>query len=84
MTKFLNLTEARNIFPKVINQVEQGDQVIITRHGKPAAIIIKIDANLLETKAILKSKEMMKKISRAKEDIKAGRLHSYKEAFGEK
>ena len=84
MTQFLNLTEVRNRFPKIIHQVERGDQVIITRHGKPTAIIIKLDPNILETNAILKDKEMMKKIRSAKEDIKAGRLYSYQDVFGDK
>jgi prevent-host-death family protein len=80
----LNLTEARNAFPKVIDRVEHGDRVIITRHGKPAALIVKIDPTLLETRSILNDKEMMKKIKKAREDIEAGRLHSYQEVFGEK
>lgn len=82
MTKFLNLTEARNSFPQVINQVARGDHIIITKHGKPTAMILKIDANMLETTAILKDKAFMKKIRRAQQDIKAGRLYSYKEVFG--
>jgi prevent-host-death family protein len=83
MTKFLNLTEARNTFPKVIEDVEKGDQIIITKRGKPAAFIIKIDSNMLETVSIMEDREIMRKIKKAREDIKANRLHSYKEVFGE-
>ena len=84
MTKWFNLTNTRNNFPQIIAEVSKGSQVVITRRGKPTAIIIGINDNQLETWDIMKDKELMKKIKIAKEDIKKGRIYTYQETFGEK
>jgi prevent-host-death family protein len=35
----VSIAEAKNRLPELIRAVEQGDQVVITRHGKPVAQI---------------------------------------------
>ena len=38
--KSYSITEARANLPLILNRVEAGDEVIITRHGHPAAVIV--------------------------------------------
>lgn len=35
-----SIAEAKNRFPEIIRAVEQGERVVITRHGKPVAQIL--------------------------------------------
>jgi prevent-host-death family protein len=40
---FCSLTQARKNFSKLISQVEAGETIILTRHGKPIATIFPYD-----------------------------------------
>ena len=44
MERILGITEARQAFSNVIEQVQhQGDSYIISRHGKPAAAVVPVE-----------------------------------------
>ena len=57
MKTTLSATEARASLPQILDQVELGAEVTLTRHGKPVAIIVhpealvnrRIDAQALAT-----------------------------------
>lgn len=36
----LSVSEARARLPEVLDRVAEGDEVVITRHGKPAAVVV--------------------------------------------
>jgi antitoxin (DNA-binding transcriptional repressor) of toxin-antitoxin stability system len=40
----LSVTEARAILPEVLDRVERGEEITITRHGRPAAVLLRPDA----------------------------------------
>jgi len=40
----LSVSEARARLPEVLNRVADGDEVTITRHGQPVAVIVRPDA----------------------------------------
>jgi antitoxin (DNA-binding transcriptional repressor) of toxin-antitoxin stability system len=40
----LSVSEARAILPEVLDRVERGEEITITRHGRPAAILLRPDA----------------------------------------
>jgi prevent-host-death family protein len=40
----LSVSEARAILPEVLDRVERGEEVVITRHGRPAAVLLRPDA----------------------------------------
>jgi prevent-host-death family protein len=40
----LSVSEARAILPEVLDRVERGEEVTITRHGRPAAVLLRPDA----------------------------------------
>ena len=39
----MSVSEARAALPRVLDRVADGDQVTITRHGKPAAVVVRPD-----------------------------------------
>jgi antitoxin (DNA-binding transcriptional repressor) of toxin-antitoxin stability system len=39
----LTISEARASLPSVVDRVEQGEEITITRHGKPVAVIVRPD-----------------------------------------
>ena len=44
MTKTLSVAEAKSHLSDHIRQVEKGNSIVITRHGKPVAALISADA----------------------------------------
>jgi antitoxin (DNA-binding transcriptional repressor) of toxin-antitoxin stability system len=40
---FRTVTEARATLPELLDRVEAGDEVVITRHGKPIAVLVAPD-----------------------------------------
>lgn len=43
MSTSVSATEARAALPEILDRVESGEEVTITRHGKPAAIVVRPD-----------------------------------------
>lgn len=42
--KRLSISEARATLPEVLDRVAEGDEVTITRHGQPVAVLVRPDA----------------------------------------
>lgn len=40
----LSVSEARASLPEVLDRVERGEEVTITRHGRPVAVVLRPDA----------------------------------------
>lgn len=40
----MSVSEARAALPELLNRVEDGEEVIITRHGRPVAVLVRLDA----------------------------------------
>ena len=76
MDTYITATEARQRFLQLLNEVQQGDQVIVTRHGTPAAVLI--DFERLETLKSLarlwQDPEALRAMREANEQVKAGRV----------
>ncbi len=75
----LPLATVKAQLSSLVDQVEDTHQrVVITRNGKPAAILISPDdlEGLEETLEILSDKETMKRIRQSQADIKAGRVET--------
>jgi antitoxin (DNA-binding transcriptional repressor) of toxin-antitoxin stability system len=41
--KALTVSEARAALPSVLDRVERGEEVTITRHGRPVAVVVRPD-----------------------------------------
>jgi prevent-host-death family protein len=42
MTKRFSIAEARANLPTIVNQAEAGDEIELTRHGKPVAVVVSL------------------------------------------
>jgi antitoxin (DNA-binding transcriptional repressor) of toxin-antitoxin stability system len=40
----LSVSEARAILPEILDRVERGEEITITRHGRSAAVLLRPDA----------------------------------------
>jgi len=81
MTSILVMSETRSLadvkahLSEIVDLVEsQHERVVITRHGRPAAVILSTDdlASLEETLDILSSPGALEEIRAAEADIDAG------------
>jgi prevent-host-death family protein len=53
----LSVSEARNKFGRLLDRVERGERIVITRYGKPIAAILPIT----DLELLAKSKRLSKK-----------------------
>ncbi len=75
MVNTITLKELRPELPEVIKKIDTKlDRYIITKRGKPVAVMMNIDdyEGILETLEILSDKEAVKRIKKAKQEIKTG------------
>ena len=76
----LPLSEVKAKLSSIIAKVvRRDDEVIITRNGKPAAVIISAEEyeGWRETQEIKRDPEMMAQIKRSQADFAAGRFKTY-------
>lgn len=82
----ISATNARTDFYSVLDEVEKlSKRIIITRHGKAKAILINPDEleGLEETIEILKDKRALASIKKSIDEIKAGKILTFKNATNE-
>ena len=71
------LTEARNRLSEIVDEVvSTGSDLVITKHGRPAAVLIGYEEYeaLLETLNILSDPEAIAALTEAERDLAAGHL----------
>ena len=74
-----NTVELKNKTNELLREVMKGNPLIITYRGKPAASILPLSEDDLEDFIIENSPSIIKKILKAEEDLKAGRVISLDE-----
>lgn len=82
MAKIVPFTEARGRLSELLDEVgRRHEHVVITRNGRPAAIILSPDEweAIEETLEILQDEGTMEALKRSDEDVAAGRLHTWEE-----
>ena len=82
MTRTITLKELRPRLPKVINDVDtKMDRFVITKHGKPAAMMISIEdyESIMETLDILSNAGMSKRIKQAEAEMETGKVKAFDE-----
>jgi prevent-host-death family protein len=72
--KFVNIRELQKEASSLVNLVEKGEEVIITKRGKPAAVIYPLDEDAIEDYMIKHSPAIRKKIEEGMKDARAGRV----------
>ena len=71
------LTQARNRLSEIVDEVTStGSELVITRHGKPAAVVMGYEdyESLIETLNILSDSETIKALAEAEDDLAAERI----------
>ncbi len=74
-----NTVELKNKTNELLREVMKGNPLIITYRGKPAASILPLSEDDLEDFIIENSPTIRRKILKAEEDLKAGRVISLEE-----
>jgi len=74
-----NTVELKNKTNELLREVMKGNPLIITYRGKPAASILPLSEDDLEDFVIENSPSIRKKILKAEEDLKGGRVISLDE-----
>jgi|YelNatPaOPRAMG01_1025707.scaffolds.fasta_scaffold18314_5 prevent-host-death family protein len=72
--KFANIRELQRDASEIITLVEKGQDVIITKRGKPAAVIYPLTEDMIEDYMIQHSPTIRKKIEEGLRDAKEGRV----------
>ena len=80
MDIFLTATEARQRFLKLLAEVKEGERIIITHRGKPAAVVIDFERLqlLTELARLWQDPQSLSHIRAAHEDLRAGRVYRLK------
>ena len=75
MPETMSLADVKARFSEVVDRVErQQDRVVVTRNGKPAAVLISPDdlASLEETVAVMSDRALARQIRESEKAITAG------------
>lgn len=86
MTKTLPISEVKTRLPELVKGIsERDDEIVITRRGRPAAVIVSLDEyeGLRETLEILSDPEAMAQIRRSEAYFRrGGKGYTIDEVFG--
>ena len=86
MTKTLPISEVKARLPELVAGVlDRDEEVIVTRNGRPAAMLVNIDEyeRLKETLDVLSDPDMMRQIRESERYFaKGGKGLSFEEVFG--
>ena len=87
MTKTLPLSEVKTRLPELVSRVEvREDQIVVTRHGRPAAVLLSYDEyeRLQETLDVLSDPAMMRQIHKSLAYFaRGGKGQRFEDVFGE-
>lgn len=76
MDRYVTASEARQRFLRLIDEAQEGDQIVVTRRGTPVAVLI--DFERLETlrsvARLWQDPETLRAMREASEDLNAGRM----------
>ncbi|MBM4298345.1 MAG: type II toxin-antitoxin system Phd/YefM family antitoxin [Deltaproteobacteria bacterium] len=76
MDRYITTSEARQRFLSLVEEVEDGDQVIVTKQGKPKAVLVNFE-QLQTLKAVAQLWQdpgALRAMRKSMEDVKAGRV----------
>jgi prevent-host-death family protein len=87
MFKTLPISEVKTRLPELVSNIEEReDEIVVTRNGKPAAVLVNYDEykRLKETLDVLSDPASMRQIAQSKSFYAKGRQgQSFEALFGE-
>jgi len=84
MERHLTASEARRRFLKLIDEVLEGDQIVVTKRGTPAVVLIDFDRleTLRAMARLWQDPEALRAMREANDDVRAKRVLAMKKAPG--
>ncbi len=82
----VTLSDAKTHLARLLSEVvEMGEQVVITRSGRPAGVLVSVDEyeGLLETLEILADDGLADAVRRGLDEAERGEVVSHEEVWGE-
>ena len=86
MAKTLPLSEAKARLSQLVADLEVNEEeLIITRNGRPAAVLISADefASWQETREIQRNPALLREIKQGLKQLEKGQRFTFEEVFGE-
>ena len=82
--RIVGVKEAHRILPKLLRDAESGKQIVVSRKGKPVAVVIgaKEYNSIMATLEEITDPRALRALHEAQEDSAAGRIYTYEEVFG--
>ncbi len=77
--RFITISELKNEASSVVHRVEEGDPVVVMRHGKPRAAMIPLREKELDQLLFESSPTVQRVLREALRDLKARRTVSLRE-----
>jgi prevent-host-death family protein len=76
MERYMTVSEARQRFLKLVDETMKGDQIVVTKRGKPAVALIDFEhlQSLKAFAALWQDADAMAAMKEAFEDVKGGRV----------
>ena len=81
----LTVTQAKAHFLEIVrNSDKRLERFLITKQGKPAAVIMNADEfeGWLETLEIMSNKKLLAQIRKAKKEVEQGKVKTFKDVIG--
>ncbi len=84
MAKIVGVKEAHQRLARLVRTAEAGEQIVITRDGTPAAVLLGAREynSLMATLEEMADPGALRALQEAQADARAGRVYSYEEVFG--
>lgn len=86
MSKTISLKEARNMFSKIVDKVDRlSERYVVTKNGVPKAVVMSAEEfeSWVETLEFMSNPKAVRALEQGLKEAKAGKVRSFKEAFGE-
>ena len=82
--RMFSVREAHRRLPKLLRYAESGKQIVVSRRGKPIAVVIGAEEynSIMATLEEMADPSALRALREAQEDAKAGRIYTYEEVFG--
>lgn len=77
--KFVSISELKQDTSEVVRQAERQGSVVVVRHGKPCAAVIRMSADDLDQLLFEESPEVKRAVSEALDDLRHKRYVTLKE-----
>jgi len=82
--RIVGVKEAHQKLPRLLRDAEAGKQIVVSRKGKPIAVVIgaKEYNSIMATIEEMADPRALRALREAQEDSTAGRIYTYEDVFG--